>query len=422
MSFTAHRKGTLLHRTKAFMFCDQLPVGAIRAAQPLDVVKATKTAKRKPVGGNSSPSNNRSNIPSRSGQRDTGKETEKMSTKSHPEGDIAARNESLQYNVVIHTTSDPTEVVSLRSTSSSSVSTLSEETSGDSSIVEVSLSSKLKKEKEKEKKAKKKTRGYHKENKAGETKSNGKGKGKARLKQNAKKLSAQTIKNVPMKIEDTRCEVQKVVEAIIDDHPVLKELTQFEEGSIPDFIDRIGVTREEAFARFPREQPNLPLMPGRTVLSILDMTGETRHGEDQCGSREKGLAEALELECRRADLLAYQVKMLRGELVQSLKRWQVLTTVMHCMKESKGGELEDVRRLLDHETLTKALDQIETLGMGKVIKILTDKMLRRSTKGRRKRRRGGALSGDRSGSGGYDSPTSSSGSSTAWSSASSDKE
>ena len=46
---------------------------------------------------------------------------------------------------------------------------------------------------------------------------------------------------------------------------------------------------------------------------------------DNMLDRQDLLMEALALESRRADLLQYQVVMLRNELVLALKRWKVLS-------------------------------------------------------------------------------------------------
>jgi hypothetical protein len=129
-------------------------------------------------------------------------------------------------------------------------STLDQASPSDSDIAEVGVVSKL---------SIRKKRDHHKGHKAS-TKANGK--------RNRTADVSEGGENVPIRIRDTRSRLERVIDDIIDDLPALEELATFEVGSIPDYIDKIGVTREEAFARFPEEKPDLPRVPGRTNLSI----------------------------------------------------------------------------------------------------------------------------------------------------------
>ena len=166
----------------------------------------------------------------------------------------------------------------------------------------------------------------------------------------------------PMRLIDTRTDLETYVDGLISDSPILDRLEAFEEGSVLDYIDMIGITRDEAFASFPKEISELPSVPGsQGIESVLEkIKRATPLGSrstpafqklDDMLARQDLLMDALTLESRRADLLQYQVMMLRNELVLALKRWKVLSTgamsFMICQCRSGEEKRREVQRSVE---------------------------------------------------------------------------
>jgi len=183
---------------------------------------------------------------------------------------------------------------------------------------------------------------------------------------------------VPMRVKDTRNELEKYIDGLINAHDALRDLKAFEKGSMLEYIDLIGVSRAEAFAEFPEDVRELPIVPGSKgigeLLSKLKGAQEPADGNMKPENRiaaskwkQDCLLDALNLESRRADLLEYQVKMLRNELVLALKRWKVLGTgvisSLICECRSQDQKLNGVKEGM------RSLNTAEPLNTGKSISL-----------------------------------------------------
>jgi hypothetical protein len=164
---------------------------------------------------------------------------------------------------------------------------------------------------------------------------------------------------VPMDFVDTRPALDILIDDMIESRPSLKSLSKFEQGSVLDYIDMIGLTREEVFKGFPDAIQELPVLPvAPESRSFHRMMAEFADQHDRPEVRNR-LEEALRLECKRADLLEYQVSMFRSELVTALKRWKVLTTVT-----SRDSLTVTSTGILDHDLL-ETVDYKNGLSNGK---------------------------------------------------------
>lgn len=230
---------------------------------------------------------------------------------------------------------------------------------------------------------------------------------------------------------DSRSRSETWIDDCIKRRPSFDRLETFAEGSILEYIDLLGVSRESVFQEFPASVPNLPLIPSgyagttnwRWLMDkvvgdiggyglLVDPTVDTSSApfedtkqEDDAQSRggsqdstyskddarasktnaaneregignlpfsidqeqAQRLAEALNLECRRADLLQFQVRMLRSELVTALKRLDIAletllpAQVCNCQRDS---EIERQQETL----MTENLDGLIALHSGTFVK------------------------------------------------------
>jgi hypothetical protein len=85
--------------------------------------------------------------------------------------------------------------------------------------------------------------------------------------------------HVPVAIMDYRSQLEKMVDSIIDEKLAFRDLATVEQGSVLKRIEKIGTTREEAFAKLSKDKPGLPTMPGCMMPPIINMKDEVRPGK-----------------------------------------------------------------------------------------------------------------------------------------------
>ncbi|KIW04057.1 uncharacterized protein PV09_04875 [Verruconis gallopava] len=169
---------------------------------------------------------------------------------------------------------------------------------------------------------------------------------------------AASRRDVPIAIRDRRSDLTKLVDRIIEKRPTLRSLDKFEPGSIPDYVDRLGLTREQAAIKFSRDvQHAYPCQKRKRQHEYISST-----------RREASLAAALDLERRRADVLEYQAMMFKAELIQEIKRFKVLSAVIEAGYASAAAQGNDQ---WSESGSREAIDSIVSLGTGKIIDVLT---------------------------------------------------
>lgn len=318
-----------------------LPVGAIDVADPRDVLKTTTSSRRRPVSAKSISSGGLN--PPRASGSGVAEQTD------------SGTPERGRY--------EPANTSSSPASSSGTQHSLR-----DSDVVGASIGCRM---------SKKKTENDHKGRKSTKQRRYERQQKQQDDYDEQRVRTANSPENVPMEIMDLRSEVEKLVDGLIDGRPALRDLTAFEAGSVLDYIDMIGLTREEVFREFPVGKPELPSVPGCKRLEILDdmQRGQTMEGAvlspdeviNSLAEREQHLAKALDLECRRADLLECQVKMLRSELVIALKRWKMMTVALwpgiNC------GCLSDEQKRAAYLERLRSLDRVEAMSAGKFVRL-----------------------------------------------------
>jgi hypothetical protein len=104
--------------------------------------------------------------------------------------------------------------------------------------------------------------------------------------------------HVPVAIMDYRSQLEKMVDSIIDEKLAFRDLATVEQDSVLKRIEKIGTTREEAFAKLSKDKSGLPTMPGCMMPPIINRRDEVRPEKMVGSDKERMLIDALELPIR----------------------------------------------------------------------------------------------------------------------------